>query len=179
MISLSKKLFSKLSALSNGNSAILEKKIDSFNLNLGRFLGEVNSNKHVVQSFCDVEFSIFSQWGEDGILDWIISKIPDIDRRFIEFGVQDFQESNTRFLLLTRNWSGLVFDGCRRNIDSLKKQGMAWRYDLRARAEFLTCENINEAIQSEGFSGNIGVLSIDIDGNDYWIWDAISVIKPG
>jgi hypothetical protein len=54
-----------------------------------------------------VEFRVSSQWGEDGIIDWLVERVPNIPRRFVEFGVQDYRESNTRLLLQLRNWRGL------------------------------------------------------------------------
>ena len=59
----------------------------------------------------DAEYRVFSQWGEDGIIDWMVTQLPNINRSFVEFGVQNFRESNTRFLMMSRNWRGLVIDG--------------------------------------------------------------------
>jgi hypothetical protein len=61
-----------------------------------------------IKGFSDVEFSVFSQFGDDGIIQWRIHRFPDVSETFVEFGVGDYQEANTRFLLLNDNWSGLV-----------------------------------------------------------------------
>ena len=56
---------------------------------------------------CDSEFAVFSQWGEDGIIQYLIDRVPLETKTFIEFGVEDYTESNTRFLMMHDNWSGL------------------------------------------------------------------------
>jgi hypothetical protein len=56
----------------------------------------------------EAEFKVFSQWGEDGIVQYLINKLPIENEVFIEFGVEDYTELNTRFLLENDNWSGLV-----------------------------------------------------------------------
>jgi hypothetical protein len=76
------------------------------------------------------------------------------------------------------NWSGLVIDGNKTNIDYIKKDAHYWKYDLTALHTFITKDNINQIFIDNGVQGEIGLLSIDIDGNDYWIWENIKVISP-
>ena len=127
--------------------------------------------------FFDSEFRVFSQWGEDGIIQYLINRVPVEHNSFIEFGVEDYKESNTRFLLIHDNWSGLVIDGSAQNVEKIKKDNIYWRYDLTALSEFITRDNINSLI-GRRFQGDVGILSIDIDGNDYWIWEAVEVVSP-
>ncbi len=125
------------------------------------------------------EFKIFSQFGNDGIIQWIISKIgSQIPHTFIEFGVENYEESNTRFLLMHDNWKGLIIDGSQKNIDHVKHSSYYWKNDVTAVSEFITRENINKIFTDNKFSGEIGILSIDIDGNDYWIWKEINSVSP-
>jgi hypothetical protein len=124
------------------------------------------------------EFKVFSQFGEDGILQYLISKVEIPDPVFIEFGVQNYCESNTRFLLLQDNWRGLVIDGAEENIQYIKNDAIYWRHQLTAMRGFITKENINGLIASAISQKDIGLLSIDIDGNDYWVWKAIDVVHP-
>jgi len=63
-------------------------------------------------------------------------------------------------------------------MSGLRKDRMFWMYDLTAKGAFITAENINELILEAGFAGPLGILSIDIDGNDYWVWKAINVVDP-
>ena len=126
----------------------------------------------------DAEFSVYSQRGEDGIIEYLLSRMSAPSEVFVEFGVQDYRESNTRFLLKNRNWRGLVLDGGAGHIESIRREEIHWRYDLTAVHAFVTAENINDLIRENGVSGEIGLLSVDIDGNDYWVWKAIDVVSP-
>jgi hypothetical protein len=121
---------------------------------------------------------VFSQWGEDGILAWLTSQLDGIARIFVEFGVENYQESNTRHLLQSRNWRGLVIDGSRENVADIRRQDFHWRHELSAVCAFIDRDNINALIGDRGFKGEIGLLSVDIDGNDYWVWQAIDVVSP-
>ena len=126
-------------------------------------------------SFDDIEFSVFSQFGDDGIIQFLINKVKPEEKFFIEFGVENYLESNTRFLLQNNNWSGLVMDGSEDNIDFIKKQDFYWKHDLNAIGAFVTVENINRLLKNA--PKKTGLLHIDIDGNDYWIWKAITSIE--
>jgi hypothetical protein len=123
-------------------------------------------------------FRVFSQWNEDGIIQFLIKAVPIAQQKFVEFGVQTYRESNTRFLLRNNNWSGLVLDANPRYIDAIKADPNYWQHDLTAATAFITRENINELLSRHGMSGELGLLSIDIDGNDYWIWEAIEIVQP-
>ena len=124
------------------------------------------------------EFRVFSQWGEDGIIQFLLSKVKVPRKVFIEFGVESYVEANTLFLLTNNNWSGLVLDGSGENIRRIKRSAMYWQYNLKAVEAFITRENINVLLAENGMSGEIGLLSIDIDGNDYWVWQAIDTVSP-
>jgi hypothetical protein len=63
-------------------------------------------------------------------------------------------------------------------VATVKEDNLAWAHALTVRPAFITRENINELISSSGFGGDIGLLSVDIDGNDYWIWEAILTVRP-
>lgn len=137
-----------------------------------------NRARNRIRNLSDVEFQGFSQWGEDGIIDWLVERLPGIPKTFVEFGVEDYREANTRLLLQHRNWCGLVMDGSEANIRSIQAQDLYWRHDLTARCAFIDRDNINQVIVASGLQGDIGLLSIDIDGNDYWIWQAIDAVSP-
>ena len=124
------------------------------------------------------EFRVFSQWGEDGIIQYLLEHVPIKQKVFIEFGVENYTESNTRFLLTNNYWSGLIIDGNAENIGYVKQDPIYWATNLKALHTFITKENINDLIISKGFQGEIGLLSIDIDGNDYWVWESINCINP-
>lgn len=155
----------------------LETRLENIQLALGRIESRQVCNQSSSQ-IKDYEFQVFSQWGEDGIIDYLTSEVSIERKIFVEFGVEDYKQANTRFLLVNKNWSGLIIDGSEENISQIKADPVYWNYNLKAICSFVTRENINDLLQKNGLSGEIGVLSIDIDGNDYWVWDAISVIQP-
>lgn len=130
------------------------------------------------QNLADYEFRVFSQWGEDGIIQFLIRNLKIPDKSFVEFGVENYREANTRFLLMHDNWRGLIIDGSQGNIDSVRAEDLYWRFQLTAVCSFITPSNINSLIESNGFVGELGLLSVDIDGMDYWVWNNITVVSP-
>jgi hypothetical protein len=127
----------------------------------------------------EAEFHVYSQWGVDGIIQHLLRYVPIEKKIFVEFGVENYTESNTRFLLVNDNWSGLIMDGSHDNIAYVKNDmAVYWAHNLKAECTFITTDNINDAISGSGLSGDIGLLSVDIDGNDYWVWEAIHCIDP-
>ena len=124
---------------------------------------------------------MYSQNGEDGILLYIFSKIGVTNRTFVEFGVGEGKQCNTANLCLNLGWHGLMMDSSRPNVN------LALRYyrhlgkreaDVKILHCNVTAENINATLLQSGIYGDIDLLSIDIDGNDYWVWKAIDVITP-
>jgi hypothetical protein len=151
--------------------------IDYIQQSLGRIeTRQISSSDSVLDA--STEFKVYSQSGEDGIIQYLINKIEIIDKRFIEFGVENYLESNTRFLAINNYWSGLVIDGDRTNIEFIKNDPIYWRCNIKAEHSFITKENINKILAKNGMIGEIGLLSIDIDGNDYWVWEAIDSVSP-
>lgn len=129
------------------------------------------------------EFRIYSQNGEDGILLWLFSKIGTTSKRFVEFGMGSGRECITTNLILTFGWRGLLMDGSTENVHDAKlffKQLLHWEEfaQLDIRKEFVTKENINSLLQARMHPEELDLLVIDIDGNDFWIWEAITVVSP-
>jgi len=124
------------------------------------------------------EFRVFSQWGEDGLIQHLVHEVPVARRVFVEFGVEDYREANTRFLLVNDGWSGLVMDGSEENVRRIRQDPLFWQHNLKATQAFVTRENIDALLADQGLSGDIGLLSIDIDGVDYWVWEAITAVSP-
>lgn len=112
----------------------------------------------VCKSLDECEFKIFSQFGDDGIIQYLIHQIGNLSNRFIEFGSGTYIESNTRFLLENNNWDGLVFDGDVDNINYIHNESFYWMHNLTAVWAFLTCDNIDDLFKQYGYSGEIGLL---------------------
>lgn len=130
----------------------------------------------IEHSLSEKEFKVYSQFGDDGIIQYLIRHVPIAEPTFIEFGVGDYFESNTHFLLVNNNWRGLVLDGSPQNIETIRNSPIYWRHDLTATCAFIDRDNIGSLLAASGF-GRVGVLHIDLDGNDYWICERIDFEK--
>ena len=100
----------------------LDKIIDNQN-EIKKLLGEAAIKKEqVTNNINDYELKIFSQFGEDGIIDYLIRTLKIKEKNFIEFGVENYEEANTRFLLESKNWKGLIFDSSKEHIEFIKEK---------------------------------------------------------
>ncbi len=129
----------------------------------------------------DVSFDVFTYHGEDGILLYLINRLKDIPKTFIDIGSGDCIKSNCANLITHFGWEGVFIDKNSRQLTIGKKfykdkqkQGMSISF---MKAE-VTPGNVNELVSLKGWENKIGLLSIDIDGNDYWIWKAIESVQP-
>lgn len=166
------KIFNKLFFIN-----FLKKKINKILINQSIILSEELNNKSL-KNINDFNFSIFSQFNEDAIIQFLIKNLNIEKKTFVEFGVENYEEANTRLLLEKDNWSGLIIDSSKKNIEHIKKQNYFWRHNLTALDNFVSTENINNILKNNNFTGEIGLLSIDVDGNDLWIWREINEVKP-
>lgn len=113
-----------------------------------------------------IERREFAQNGEDGIINAIFAMIGTTNKYFVEFGVEDGIECNTRFLSKKRGWKGLLMDGSNEDVS------------INLHKEFITAENIESLFAKYQVPKELDLLSIDIDGNDYWIWKVIDSYHP-
>lgn len=159
------------------NNQILKQDTETSLVLQGKILSELNRNKSS-KNIQDYEFKVFSQNGEDGIIQFLIQNTEIKNKIFVEFGVETYKEANTKFLLLNNGWSGLIIDGDKDAMEKIASSDLHWKYDLKSIGNFITKDNINEIIKSAGIEGEIGLLSVDIDGNDYWVFENIDCINP-
>jgi hypothetical protein len=131
-------------------------------------------------TFGDVEFRAFSQNGEDGILLYIFSVIGSTNKKAVEICAGDGTECNTANLIINHGWTALLFDGKEENVERGKafyaKNGDTLNWPPKFIHAWITAENVNELILENGFQGEIDLLSLDMDGVDYWIWKALHII---
>lgn len=124
-------------------------------------------------------YKVYSQNDEDGIIHEIFKRIGTTNKTFIEFGVQDGLESNCHLLLLC-GWKGFWLEGsedfCRQI--RIKFRPVIESGQLKLKHAFITRENINELFTEIGAEGEIDLLSIDIDGNDWYVWKAVDAVNP-
>ena len=127
-------------------------------------------------------FKLFSQFEEDGLLLYIFSVIGMTKKTFIEFGADDGINSNSANLFYNHDFHGLFIDGNEQALDRgryfFKRHRNKNNKSPVFKQAFIKAENINQLFNDAGFKGEIGLLSIDIDGNDYWVWKAINVVSP-
>ncbi|MBW8751448.1 MAG: hypothetical protein JF565_08485 [Propionibacteriales bacterium] len=147
-------------------------------LAIGRLECHLMDTRPPVDRLEEVEFSIFSQFGEDGILQYLLRHVKVPDTTFVEVGVGSYRESNTRFLVENNNWRGIAVNGDDSHARFILGSKLAWRYDVEPVQAFVTRDNIDQLIRDNGFTGEIGLLSIDVDGVDYWLWNAVTEVTP-
>jgi len=124
------------------------------------------------------EYQVYSQNGEDGIIQEIFKRIGATNKFFVEFGVGNGLECNT-LLLLLKNWKGCWIDGSDRDIDFIKQKfNFLINKGLSVTKSLIKAENIEALFSSLKVPEELDLLSIDIDGNDYWVWKAISHYRP-
>ncbi|WP_454065135.1 hypothetical protein [Candidatus Nitrospira salsa] len=130
----------------------------------------------------DVGFRKYSQFEEDGILLYIFSLIPPINRKCVEICAAYGRQCNTANLIINHGWWGYLFDGDENHVNAGKeffsKNKDTFLYPPRYTTAWITAENVNEVIERSGAKGAIDLLSLDVDGVDYWIWKAIAVVEP-
>jgi len=131
-----------------------------------------------IKNLSKVEFSVFSQWGDDGIINWLTNNLPIKNKIFVEIGTEDYKESNTRFLLKHKNWCGHLIEADKDHVKNIYKQSIVWKHDLKIHNYKVQKENINKLFKSLNLPQEIGLLSLDIDGIDYWVWKELNIIKP-
>jgi hypothetical protein len=124
----------------------------------------------------DAEVSVFSQWGEDGILDYLCDFLGLGRPSVVEFGAADFQECNSRFLAEYRNANVLAVDG-RSDLEStVKKLFVGWRTTVDAVQAWITPENADALLtRARTAFGGVDIVSLDIDGNDYWVAESLDL----
>jgi hypothetical protein len=137
----------------------------------------------VLPSVRETGLRVFSEYDEDGILLFLLAVLPAGTQRFVDIGAGDcVTASNTANLAFNLGFHGLFVDAGEEAIASGREVYATHpdtrRFPPRFAAAFVTRESIDEVVRSAGLEGEIDVLSIDIDGNDYWIWDALSVVQP-
>lgn len=137
------------------------------------------AHKSISKSLVPFGRKAYSQNEEDGIIDEIFNRIGRKNRIFVEIGIGTGLENNTLALLL-EGWSGLWVDA---DAASVKNIVAAWgRLIASRKLTAIACRvnksNINQVISNSGISGEIDFLSVDIDGNDVHIFEAIRCISP-
>src|ERR1700719_5178185 len=102
--------------------------IDTIKILAAQPLLHTFNSRGLILDLHQAEFKVFSQFGDDGIIQYLVHRLQPLPDTFVEFGVENYRESNTRFLLLNNNWRGLVMDSDQRCIDRVQKDDTYWRH---------------------------------------------------
>jgi hypothetical protein len=130
----------------------------------------------------DFGFRCFSQFDEDGLLLFVFAAIGFHSKKVVEMCAGDGTECMATNLIVNHGFDGLLFDGDRRNV--LHGQRFFQNcvdtafFPPRFRQAWITAENVNQLLEENMFVGDVDLLSIDLDGNDYWIWKATEAVRP-
>ena len=135
-----------------------------------------------VPKLSEVGFRCYSQHEEDGILLFIFSLIGTTNKRCVEICAGDGIECNTANLILNHRWIGILSDGNEANTRKAKHfysshpDSQYWPPTIVH--HWITKHNINSLLSANGFTGDIDLLSLDVDGVDYWLWKELSIVSP-
>ncbi|MEM6900490.1 MAG: hypothetical protein AAF583_12035 [Pseudomonadota bacterium] len=139
------------------------------------------ADKGDVYSFKDVEFSNYSQHGEDGALHYIFSLVGVTNRVVVEMSAGVCEQCNATNLIINDNWRGFLFEGNDSKLDRgrafFKRHFASHEMPMLVNA-WITKDNINKLISDCGVRGDIDLFSLDVDGVDYWLLDALDVVSP-
>ncbi len=140
------------------------------------------SGREHLPSLDDVGFRVYSQFEEDGILLYLFSLIPPVNRRCVEICAGDGRQCMTTNLIVNHGWWGYLFDGNEKNVRNgerffANQQDTFLHPPLFAHA-WITAESVDEQLSAAGATGVVDLLSLDMDGMDYWVWKAVTVIQP-
>ena len=127
--------------------------------------------------FAATGLSVSSMQGEDGHLLHIFKQIGVSNREFVEIGIQNGLECNTANLAFNFGWSGVLVEGNPHDA-ALAKKNYCCFPKVNVVESFVTCENVAELLKSAGANAKADLFSLDIDGNDYWIWEALADFHP-
>ncbi|MCI0764730.1 hypothetical protein [Bacillus sp. TL12] len=123
------------------------------------------------------EKKFYSQNGEDGIIEEVFQRIGTTNKFFVEFGVYDGSQCNSAYLVLSKQWSGVWIEG-----NEIAYENLCINFsncpNVRTAHKFITKANITRIFNDMNVPLEFDLLSIDIDGNDYWVWRALSEYKP-
>lgn len=149
---------------------------------LANYRQEIRNGIRPFDAIHEAGFRCYSEFEEDGILLYVLAAIGMTTRRIVEIGCGHGAESMSTNLILNHGYKGYLFDGSASNVESAityyesKKDCKLIRPEIRQ--AWITRENVNDELRSAGAVGEVDVFSLDIDGIDWHIWNAIEAIQP-
>lgn len=142
----------------------------------------VEQERRPLPTFDEVGFRCHSQCEEDGILLYLFSLLGSTSKVAVELGAGCGRECNTTNLIVNHGWHGFLFDGDPANVETgrrfFSQHRDTWIWPPKFIHAWITAENVNQVLLQAGISGEIDLLSLDIDGMDYWVWKALGCVEP-
>lgn len=135
-------------------------------------IGQNRQKYDTIDDLTEIDTKIFSQNGEDGIIDFLITKLKLTKKNFVEIGVENYRESNTRYLYNKYHPKGLIIDCIENMEEKVKPFVNLWKGDLRIANKQINSDNILTLL-NERCDYEIDIFSLDIDSIDYWIIDKL------
>lgn len=147
-----------------------QRQIDDIKIQNGLLFSIIlHNNLKNIKNLFEVNFKVFSQNNEDGIIDYLIKSLKIQNIKFIEIGTENYSESNTRYLYETSICRGLLIDDFCGLENEIKKRLKIWKGELKIYNHLINSKNILNVLEFYEFDKNVDIFSIDIDGIDYWI----------
>jgi hypothetical protein len=163
VISIKKKIYNFLTSILKTSNAQTKFMLGSI------YLNEVRKKYDLIKNLQEAEYKIFSQTGEDGILDFLLTKLNILNCKFVEIGVGDYSEANTRYIYEKSFSEGLIVDIESNLKDKVSKNINLWKGLLHVENIEIDSENINSILDKYNLNRDLDLFSIDIDGIDYWV----------
>lgn len=164
------------------NIVLLDRYKENFGNGLMQEYSDLMSDQAVKRYLRSRELKIFSQHGEDGLIAHFMNKIGAKDKIIVEFGIGDGKESNAANLIINFGWKGVLIEGDKERFEEAerfyKTHPLVDNHKITILNKLVTAKNIDGLLSENLSESEIDILSIDIDGNDYWIWQAIKSIRP-
>jgi hypothetical protein len=166
-------LFYKLHYKFFGKSELAKKMLSA-----SAAISSSNSWRSDYKNLWDAEVRVFSQWGEDGILNYLLDLAEISKPRIIEFGAGNFSECNSRFPAEYRNASVYAIDMRKDLLSNVNSLDINWKNHIYPVVDFITPSSaISHLEKANRLLGGVDVLSMDIDGNDYWVLNSLNLTE--
>ncbi|MFZ3059414.1 MAG: hypothetical protein WA102_06685 [Candidatus Methanoperedens sp.] len=140
----------------------------------------LKNQKLLLPAFQETGFRVYSQNDEDGLFLYIFSQIGTKNKVLVDVAFGSPYGANTTNLICNWGWTGLLIEGG--NVDKSKKffdtHPDTFVFPPKIKSAWVTAENINELLRENGITDEIDLLSLDVDGVDYWLWKSLKEINP-
>ncbi len=146
------------------------RKLDEIKIQIAKnFFFNLESKLDQISNINSLDYKVFSQNGEDGIIQYFVKSLKLSKIKFVEIGTEDYSESNTRYLYETIKADGLIIDPYKNLKNQIQKHISLLKNNLTIHNDYASSKNINEILKKYNFDNNLDIFSIDIDGVDYWV----------